>query len=84
MSTQIKCPECGELKPKRADDLHDVVHLHMDWRKAARPERSTIDIPVGESPMCLACYHRIQEEFSPLAPRFDKRGHRMPAELALT
>ena len=53
---QSICPECGVVKPKRVDDLNDVVLMRMDWRKAGRPERTTLDVPVGESPMCHECF----------------------------
>lgn len=73
------CPECRQRKPVAEDDLHDVVVMRMDWRKAGRPERTKIDIPIGESPMCLQCYVRIMNEWSPKAPWFDDKGDRLPA-----
>jgi hypothetical protein len=72
------CPECRELKPKDPSDLHDVVLMRMDWRKAGRPERTKITDSIGESPMCLKCQHRITLEWAPQAPCFDAKGDRLP------
>jgi hypothetical protein len=76
------CPECREQKPRSGDDLHDIVLMRMDWRKAGRPERTKISDPVGQSPMCLECNARITIEYGPKAPTFDKRGDRLPNDQA--
>ena len=76
-ATQTQCPECGRLKPADPDDVNDVVLMRMDWRKAGRPERSDITVPIGESPMCLECHQRIRNEYAKTAPNFDAKGRRV-------
>jgi len=70
----VWCPECKEQKPREKHDQHDIVIMRMDWRRA---ERNHIDEPIPQSPMCLQCFHRIQEEYSPKAPTFDAKGNRV-------
>lgn len=75
------CFECGQMKPYHPNFPNDSVHPCMDWRKAERP---SLDHPIPESPMCFACYCRIRDEYSPLAPYWDKDGHkhfRTPEEI---
>ena len=61
------CPECRQLKPVAAADLHDVVLMRKDWRPA---QRATIEDRIPDAPMCLACFIQIEAEFAPLAPVF--------------
>jgi hypothetical protein len=72
------CPECREQKPRDPDNMHDIVLMRMDWRKAGRPERTRIEHTIGYSPMCLECNARITIEWAPKSPSFDAKGDRLP------
>lgn len=67
--TAVKCSNCGHDK----EDVWDRI----DWRKAARPDRTKIQQPIGSSMLCWQCEIKIMDEFAPIAPTFDKRGNRI-------
>lgn len=71
------CPECKEQKPRCDDDLHDIVLMRIDWRKASRVHRTKITDLIGESPMCFECFVKIREQYSQNAPIFDEAGNRL-------
>lgn len=71
------CPECHKVKPEDPENLHDTVDLRWDWRKA---DREKLEDKIGESPMCLECFNRIQEEWGPKAPWWDEDGKKHSAE----